>query len=108
MALRFVDDRTLIAALDPNDTRTWDLPTRRLVAETRGTRLQEGPVFDYHQKPHALSKNGRLLAAARTGRGADRAQQGEPEQLRVVLARPYGHEGDTALLTRPVGPRVQQ
>ena len=41
-------------------------------------------------------------------RGPDRAQHGEPEELHVVLARPYGHEGDTAILTRLVRPRAQQ
>jgi hypothetical protein len=41
-------------------------------------------------------------------RGPDRARHGEPEELYIVLARPYGHEGDTAILTRMVRPRAQQ
>ena len=42
------------------------------------------------------------------GRGPDRAQQREPEQLRAALARPYGHEGDPVVLAWLAGPRVQQ
>jgi hypothetical protein len=34
--------------------------------------------------------------------------QRELEQLRVALARPYGHEGDPVILARLAGPRVQQ
>ncbi len=64
--------------------------------------------FGQHLVHHGLAvepgRRGRGLGAA--GRGADRAQQGEPEQLRVVLARLYGQEGDPAVLARPVDPRV--
>jgi hypothetical protein len=50
----------------------------------------------------------RLRGALGAGCGADRVQQGEPEQLRVLLSRPYGHERDTAALSRPVRPGAQQ
>ena len=66
--------------------------------------------FGAHLVDHGLAvepgRRGRGLGAA--GRGADRAQQGEPEQLRVVLARPYGHERDPAVRAPSVGPRAQQ
>jgi hypothetical protein len=47
-------------------------------------------------------------AVAGTFRGPDRAQHGEPEKLHIMLARPYGQESDTAILTRPARPRSQQ
>jgi hypothetical protein len=50
----------------------------------------------------------RLRGVPGTGRGTDRVQQGQPEQLRVLLARPYGHERDTAVLSRPVDPCAQE
>jgi len=50
----------------------------------------------------------RLRAAVRTGGVADRAEKGEPEQLRVTLAWPHRHEGDPAALTQTAVPRAQQ
>jgi hypothetical protein len=47
-------------------------------------------------------------AFASACRGPDLAQHGEPEELHIVLARPHGHEGDTAILTWLVRPRAQQ
>jgi len=66
--------------------------------------------FRAHLVDHGLAveprRRGRGLGAA--GGGADGAQQGEPEQLRIVLARLYGHERDRAVLAPSIGPRMQQ
>jgi len=63
-----------------------------------------------HLVQHGLAvepgRGGRRLGAA--GRGADRAQQGEPEQLRVALVGAHGQQRDPAVLAGPVGPGVQQ
>jgi hypothetical protein len=50
----------------------------------------------------------RLRTAVCAGGVADRAENGEPEQLRVMLAGPHRHEGDRAVLTRTAGPHAQQ
>jgi hypothetical protein len=76
-------------------SRSW---SRSAIAYTRASPEESSPVRAGKERS----------SAAAAGRGADRAQQREPEQLRVVLARLHGHEGDPALLARPFGPRVQQ
>ena len=38
-------------------------------------------------------------------RSTDRLQDGEPELLSVLLVAGHRHEGDPAILVRPVGPR---
>ena len=53
-----------------------------------------------------LGRRGQGFGAA--GRGPDRAQQRELEELRAALARPYGHEGDPVILAWLARPRVQQ
>jgi hypothetical protein len=70
------------------------------------------PARARHQHPvdHGLAvelgRRGQGFGAA--GRGPNRAQQRELEELRAALARPYGHEGDPVVLAWLAGPRVQQ
>ncbi len=64
VAMHFRDERTIVAALDVNLAQIWDLRTRQLVGESRGSSLQEGAIADAHFRPHALSGDGQLLAAA--------------------------------------------
>ena len=74
-------------------------------ASSRGRReLGQHPVD--HGLAVELGRRGQGFGAA--GRGPDRAQQRELEELRAALARPYGHEGDPVVLAWLAGPRVQQ
>ena len=73
--------------------------------------LELGQHLVYHgATAQAGCHRRQLLTAffASACRGPDRAQHGEPEELHVVLARPYGHEGDTAIPTLVVRPGAQQ
>jgi hypothetical protein len=69
-------------------------------------RRELGPHLVHHDLAVEPGHHRRGLGAA--DHRTDRAQQREPEQLRVVLPRLHRHEGDPALLARPFGPLVQQ
>jgi hypothetical protein len=66
--------------------------------ETAGRRGLGQHIVD-HGLAVELRRRGQGFGAA--GRGPDRAQQRELEQLCVALARPFGHEGDPVVLARP-------
>jgi hypothetical protein len=67
--------------------------------EGTGGRRELGQHPVDHGLAVELGRRGQGLGAA--GRGPDRAQQRELEELRAALARPYGHEGDPVVLARP-------
>jgi hypothetical protein len=64
--------------------------------EGTGGRCELGQHPVDHGLAVELGRRGQGFGAA--GRGPDRAQQREPEQLRAALARPYGHEGEPVVL----------
>jgi hypothetical protein len=70
--------------------------------------LELGQYLVHHGATARAGRHRRQLRTAFACRGPDRAQHGEPEQLHIALARPYGHEGDTAIATRLVRPPAQQ
>ncbi len=80
----------LVQVIDDQDERT-------------AGRRELGQHLVHHRLAVEPGRRGRGLGAA--GRGADRAQQCEPEQLRVVLAPRYGDEGNPAVLGQAGRPR---
>lgn len=74
--------------------------------EGTGGRRELGQHPVDHGLAVELGRRGQGFGAA--GRGPDRAQQRELEELRAALARPYGHEGDPVVLAWLAGPRVQK
>jgi Pyridoxamine 5'-phosphate oxidase len=103
---------TLMPDGSPQMTQTWaDTDGEHVVINTvqgfqKVKNVERDPRVAVSVSDPSSPRCGRGPGAA--GRGADRAQQREPEQLRVVLAPLYGHEGNQAILARPAGPRVQQ
>jgi WD40 repeat protein len=64
MAVAFRDARTLTSVHLPNVSRTWDLPSGRLLHERRGADLPAAPVADDHVPACAISLDGRIVALA--------------------------------------------
>ena len=65
--------------------------------------------FRYDRVDHHVAVEiGRSRLPSGIGRGvrlADRVQDGEPELLSILLVAGHRHEGDPAILARPVRPR---
>jgi WD40 repeat protein len=101
LAVHFRDGRTLTSVHLPNVTRTWDLPSGRLLGEWRGADLPAPPVPDDHVPACAISADGRSMAiAALDGTVFVRpTEPGDPA--------PSGSAGATADPTRdPIGGRL--
>jgi WD40 repeat protein len=83
VAMAFRDGRTLTSVHLPNVSRTWDLPSGRLLRERRGANLPAPPVTDDHDPAAAISPDGRLVAiAALDGTVFVRpADPGDPAQI---------------------------